>query len=420
MRVGAPKGGSSTGAGWLAPAAAMLSVGWGSNQFAPLLLVYHARLGIGTGTLEAMFGLYALGLIPGLLIGGPLSDRVGRRAVVLPAVGVSLAATVIVMLGGVGPVTFGTVALFTGRLAAGVASGAIFSAGTTWLRESSLVSGDGPLAARRAAVAMTAGFGLGPLVAGAIAQWAPSPTVLPYLPHLVITGAVLVLLRQAAVPARSPSQPQIEAPRLRLDVVARPRFRRVVIPTAPWVFAAPAIAFALLPDVIGIARRPDGIALTAAVTTLTALAGVLIQPVARRLDRVADGAAGVAGLVVLAGGLGIGVATVATGHVWLLVVGGLTLGAAYGLCLVAGLTEIHRLAAEVELARATSLYYSLTYFGFAAPYLIAALAAIADYTVLLATGAVAALATAVVVAIQGRRHPYDHTYGRVTEAATNR
>jgi hypothetical protein len=30
-----------------------------------MLLVYHQRLGLGTGTLEAMFGVYALGLIPG-------------------------------------------------------------------------------------------------------------------------------------------------------------------------------------------------------------------------------------------------------------------------------------------------------------------------------------------------------------------
>ena len=50
-------------------------------------------------TLEALFGVYALGLIPGLLLAGPLSDARGRRAVVLPAAGLSLAASVTLAAG---------------------------------------------------------------------------------------------------------------------------------------------------------------------------------------------------------------------------------------------------------------------------------------------------------------------------------
>jgi hypothetical protein len=46
-------------------AAILLGTGWGSNQFTPMLLVYSHALGLGTGTLEALFGAYALGLIPG-------------------------------------------------------------------------------------------------------------------------------------------------------------------------------------------------------------------------------------------------------------------------------------------------------------------------------------------------------------------
>ena len=67
-------------AAWLPAAAVLIGAGWGSNQFTPMLLVYRQRLGLGTGTLEALFGVYALGLIPGLLIGGPLSDARGRRS----------------------------------------------------------------------------------------------------------------------------------------------------------------------------------------------------------------------------------------------------------------------------------------------------------------------------------------------------
>jgi MFS family permease len=384
----------------VAAAAALLGVGWGANQFAPMLLVYHARLGIGTGTLEAMFGLYALGLIPGLLIGGPLSDRVGRRAVVFPAAGLSVLATAILMLGG-----HATLALFGGRLLAGVASGAVFSAATTWLRESSLALGEGASAAGRTAVAMTAGFGLGPLIAGALAQWAPSPTVLPYLPHALMMIPVLGLLWRAKSPAIPRSAPNAAARSPRLRVLGQPRFRGVVVPLAPWVFAAPTIAFALLPGVIAVARHPDGIVVAAGVTALTALAGVLVQPIARHLDRSLEGAAGITGLFVLAAGLGLAVATVESGQSSLLVLCALILGSAYGLCLVAGLTEVQHLAGERELARATSVYYALTYLGFAAPYAFTSARALSGYPVLFAAAAVLALATAATITVQGARHP---------------
>jgi MFS family permease len=74
---------------WVPVAAVLFGTGWGSNQFTPLLLVYRHTLGVGTGTLEAMFGFYALGLIPGLLLAGPLSDARGRRKVVLAAAALS-------------------------------------------------------------------------------------------------------------------------------------------------------------------------------------------------------------------------------------------------------------------------------------------------------------------------------------------
>src|SRR5581483_11823602 len=145
---------------------------------------YHARLGLSTATLEALFAAYAVGLIPGLLVAGRWSDRHGRRAVGLSAAAISLLASVSLIAG-----SDALALLFIGRLLAGVSSGAAFGVGTAWLRETSLPpfgDADQSTIARRAAVAMTAGFALGPLVAGTLAQWAPAATALPYLPHIAL------------------------------------------------------------------------------------------------------------------------------------------------------------------------------------------------------------------------------------------
>ena len=384
-------------AAWLPAAAVLVGAGWGSNQFTPMLLVYHQRLGLGTGTLEAMFGVYALGLIPGLLIGGPLSDVRGRRTVVVPAAVLSFVTTIALAAAG------GSLGLlFAGRLLAGVSSGAAFSAGTAWLRDLSRPgtgAADAHAAARRAAVAMTAGFALGPLVAGLLAQWAPDPEVVPYLPHIALALAVVALLRAAPETVGRDAASTRPAGR----AAGGARFRRVVAPMAPWVFASPAIAFALLPSVVGAQHASDGLALVAVITALTAFAGVLIQPLGRRLDRSPRGnRAATVGLVAVAAGMALAAYTAHAQEVWLLVPCAIVLGCAYGLCLVGGLVEVQRIAGPDGLARLTAHYYALTYLGFAAPYLLAVGAHITSYAVLLAGAAALALATAAVVDRQER------------------
>jgi MFS family permease len=396
--VGPPVRGATRMA-WAPIAAVLLGTGWGANQFTPMLLVYRRTLDLGTGTLEAMFGVYALGLVPGLLLAGPLSDARGRRAVVIPAAALSLLAS-LMLTAGAGSVSL----LFVGRLLAGLSSGAVFSAGTAWLREVSRLHGavaDEHATARRAAIAMTAGFGLGPLVAGVLAEWVPAARVVPYTPHIALMAIVLLLVRSAPETVTAGASRGL---RLSIPGLGSRRFRRVVAPMAPWVFAAPAVAFALLPSIVGAGQATDGVALTAAVTSLTALSGVLIQPLARHLRSGAHGnRAATAGLLVLTAGLALASVTASVQAVWLLVPCAIVLGCAYGLCLVAGLIEIQRIADSGALAGLTAVYYALTYVGFAAPYALAQGSRVARYPLLLAATAAFALATAAFVGRESAR-----------------
>jgi hypothetical protein len=380
-------------AAWLPVAAVLLGTGWGAQQFTPMLLVYSRALGLTTGTLEALFGVYALSLIPGLLLGGPASDAWGRRRVVVPAAVVSLSSSVVLAAAG-----HQVALLFAGRLLAGVSSGAAFGAGTAWLRETAAPpwgTASDAGAARHAVIAMTTGFAAGPLVAGLLAQWAPAPAVTPYLPHIALMAVILVLLRTAPETVAGGTRRPLRLVPPGLRAV---RFRTVVAPLAPWVFAAPAVAFALLPSIVGAAHAADGLALSAAVTALTALCGVLVQPLARRLDARGRGnRAATAGLLVLTAALLLGAVTAAERQVWLLVPGAVLFGGAYGLCLVAGLVEVHRIAAPDALASLTAVYYTLAYLGFAVPSLLVLAAHLASYAILLLITAGLALTTAGVV-----------------------
>ncbi len=349
----------------------MAAVGWGAQQFAPLLLMYQAKLGLSTTTVQATFGMYVLGLIPGLLLGGPVSDRYGRRRVMVPTLVASIAGTALLICGGTGVGW-----LFTGRLVAGGASGAAFSCGAAWIKE--LSAAGSPTGAnagpRRLTVAMSIGFGLGPLIAGVLAQWAPAPTVLPYLPSLAVAIVALPLVLRAPE-TRTPNSENSQHGRwrqLRISGVRGRRFRTVVMPLAPWVFGSASIALAYLPGLVKDHLAGYAIVFSAVVTLLTAAAGILVQPLARRLDHPSKPRLIGSGLAIVVVGMLIAAAAAATSQPVLVVVAALVLGAGYGCCQVCGLLEVQRLAQPAHLAGLTAVYQAVSYLGFVAPFPLAA------------------------------------------------
>lgn len=346
---------------WLLVAISMFAVGWGSNQFSPMLVVYRDELGLSDETRALLFGVYAVGLIPGLLLGGRASDRRGRRRVVVPFVLLSPIATLVLVL-----FRAEVVGLAAGRMLAGVCSGVVFGAATAWVRELSVGEAAG-VAARRAAVALTCGFAIGPLVASVVAEYAPHPLWVPYLPHLALGAAAALLI----LPTREPEVERSGAVQRGFVPTAcrSPRFARTVAIVAPWVFASASIPFAVLPGEVG-GDSGGAILLAGAAGSLALLTGVAIQPAARRLEDRRALAAGAVGLIATVVGLGVGVVALADESRALVMLSAPLFGIGYGCVLISGLRETERIADPAELGATVSVFYALTYIGFATPYLV--------------------------------------------------
>jgi MFS family permease len=365
---------------------AMFAVGWGANQFSPMLIVYRHELRLTAGEVAGLFLVYALTLIPGLLIGGPASDRFGRRPVVWPFVALSPLATLLLVLG---PRSLAMIAV--GRALAGLCSGVVFGAATAWVQE---VSPDEGLSVRRSALALTGGFGLGPVVAAGLAQWVSDPLVVPYLPHLVIGAAAAAVLAGTPEGATSRSsarvRPVATARRWPPAAVRTRQFWLAVAPGSPLVFGSVALAIVVLPEEVTSARTLSG-GFAGLLTVLSFAAGVAVQPFARRLRDMLTGV--VAGLVCAAAGCAVGIAAVASADRVLAGVAAVFLGLAYGLCLVSGLRQAEHMASPDERGAVIACYYAVAYLGFAVPYLAAGLGALAGKS-----GAFVAL-TAIIAAL---------------------
>ncbi|GHF06089.1 MFS transporter [Amycolatopsis deserti] len=377
---------------WPRAAWLITAVGWGANQFSPLLGAYRREMGLSAATVTGLFAIYILGLVPGLLLGGPGADRFGRRPVVVGAVALSALATGALLLGEVGVPWLGV-----GRCASGFAMGAVLAAGSAWVKELSHPPHDDAAegtGARRASLFLSAGFGVGGLVAALIAQWAPLDVA--YLPHLVLSAVVLAAALK--VPETAPRV----VPGKRVTGIRDPRFRRMVVPVAPWVFAAPATGFAVLPSVVE-SRLGEAETVFAGVAIAVVLgAGLLIQPVGRQLAARAVLLPALIGLAAIGAGMLLGLAAAVSAQPAVALLADAVLGCGYGLCVTFGLTEIARIAPPEGLARLASVWWALTYVGFCAPYVFALLTEVTTPPVILGSAAGLAFLTGAGVALRHR------------------
>jgi MFS family permease len=417
---------------WLlvAPATALLA--WGGNHFTPLLLMYRQVDGYSSVEVDLFLAFYILGLVPGFLIGGPLADRGGRKRVMVAGIVLSAIGSGVLAAGASSPYW-----LCAGRLIVGVSVAVAMVAGTAWIEELSqepYESGAGTSGARRASLALTAGFGIGAGISGALAQWAPAPTVLPYVVQIALLFAAAVPLvwapetrkasaamRDGVAPAVASSSSGARGGRdadagfasalqalvadLRVPRASRARFLRVIVPTAPWAFGALAIAYVVTPALVGSRVGSDRVAFATLLTVVALGTGALVQPLVARIAEITGGRQLVLGLGLTFLGVALCAVEAAVLSPELAVVIAIVMGLGYGISIVSGLIEVQRMAGPDDLAGLTGIYCSLTYVGFLLPVLLASLAGAASYVALLSAVALVCLACALTAGWNLRARP---------------
>lgn len=363
----------------------LFAAGWGANHFGTMLIVYRSQLGLVPSKLAVLFGVYALGLIPGLIVAGRLSDRIGRRAVVLPASIAAAAASVFLSFG-----AYGFPVLLLGRLFYGLAMGSIMSPGSVWVQE--LSTDDHALGPRRATFALSAGFGLGPLLTGLLIEFGPAPLVVPYVAHAATTAIALFGAREVPETAKAKAAASDEGPKtsaLRLLIGQ--------LPVAPWAFAFPAVSIAILPNLMRtLVSRPA--IYTGFVIATMLLCGLLVQPLTSRLGARGD----LVGLVIGSIGLVLSAYSIRILSPAVVFVAGVFLGAAYGLVITTGLREVSTQVSSRARGTAVGVYYVLTYIGFGLPFVHAIAAKSSDNAAPLEWTAAVAIGCAVIRALTRR------------------
>ncbi|HEX7354260.1 MAG TPA: MFS transporter [Mycobacteriales bacterium] len=166
----------------------MLLTTLASNAPSPLYALYQQRFHLSALGVTGVFAAYAGGVMVALFVIGGLSDAVGRRRVLAPAlllIGVS--AVLFAVADGVGW-------LYAARGVQGLATGGITGAATAALVELE-PSGDRQRASYLNTLMYVSGAAVGPLLFGFLAQFAPWPLHLPFLLELGLVAVALVAVR---------------------------------------------------------------------------------------------------------------------------------------------------------------------------------------------------------------------------------
>lgn len=172
-----------------------------SNSATPLYVGWQRKFGFSSSVLTVIFVAYIAGLLATLPVAGQLSDRFGRKPVILPGLVLALLACALYALApSVGW-------LIVARLLTGIAVGVIVSAGMA-----AVIDVGGPenrrLASLASSVAMVAGAGTGPLLSGLLSitshEIVREPVTLIFSIQAVILLAATCAVWLLPLPRRHP------------------------------------------------------------------------------------------------------------------------------------------------------------------------------------------------------------------------
>jgi MFS family permease len=354
----------------------------GTTLPTPLYDIYQAQWHFSAAIVTVTFAVYAVAVLVTLLLAGRSSDQAGRKPVLAAALCCSALSTVVFILAPDVEV------LFVGRILSGLSAGLVTGTATAALTE--LVPAS---ASRRASLVATAanmgGLGLGPLIAGLFAQYAPQPRVLVFEVYLVVlaaAGLCLFLIPETVRPRLRPALRFVG-----LGIPERGRSEFIAAGAGGFsAFALLGLFTALVPTFLGDVLHENSHAVQGAVVFLLLGVGTATQVL---LARFSSRRVVLAGLGLFLAGLALIVAALSQADMALFLAGTVVAGVAVGAVFLGSLAIANRLAPPGQRGQVISTYFVLCYCGLIIPVIGVGVASefISDFTAVLALSIVLAV-----------------------------
>lgn len=327
----------------------------------PIYRLYRETLGLTPFAITIVFAVYCLTMVGAFLTIARLSDYVGRKPMILTALGLNAIALWLFL------VANSAAMLVLARAVQGVATGvALATLGA-------VIADTAPKwAATLNSVTAFIGLALGSLISGALVAFAPWPTLLIYAVLLGVTLAEMAVLAWIAETA-SPKAGAWSGIRPRLTVPAAATGEMVrLFPLTLSAWALGGFYLSLMPSLVVAATGVRSPLLGAAVVSALMIAGGISSYATRGSDARTLVRAAAAWL---AAGIVLTLFAIAAGSPTGMLFGTIVAGGGFGASYGATLSALLPLASGHERAGLLSAYFVESYLAFALPAIAAGLAA---------------------------------------------
>jgi MFS family permease len=334
-----------------------------SGAPAPLYGLYVERWHLSPITTTLVFAVYALAALVAVLVAGQLSDRFGRKPLLVGAAATMLAGLVVFMTAD------GVAALFVARLLHGAAVGTAVVVGSAALLD--LRPQHGARTGHLTGIMFNVGIAVTILGAALLAQFGPHPYVTPYAAVAVVILALLLGVLAMAEPHQVRSTTRIHLTRPSVPAGIRADFRFAVLGVmAAW--AVLGVYLSLFPSYAGASTHIHSLVFGGVVVAAMAGAGAVSQAVSGRLSA---RRAAISGDLGTAGALLLSVVALDSHHASLVLLAAVAMGLSFGLAMGGSLRYLGQVVPAAHRGEVMSAFYVLAYSAMAVPTILAGWAA---------------------------------------------
>ncbi|MEU2622109.1 MFS transporter [Streptomyces sp. NPDC007157] len=346
---------------FVSSAIAFMTVMAAAGAPSALLIVYQQHWHFSDTELTVAFAIYALALLLALLGIGSLSDRIGRRPVLIAALALQAVAMVVFLFApNIG-------VIIVARALQGFATGAATSAFSAYIPEVAPVARK-KVAALVVSIASVAGLGIGVVLTGVAIQFTAAPAAVVFGAALAIV--VIAIVVTAASPETVGERQVGDAlvPRIGVPSAARTAFVR----TAPGMIGIWMSAGLVLGLGASIVHQALGITSGAALGLVVAA-----QPLAAAVSALVLGPLMpprrfmLAGYAAVLAGVSLEACSFAAGLASLIICGAIITGLGFGAVFSSTLGFLVPLTRAQERAKLFSAVYVVAYLAYGVPTIVA-------------------------------------------------
>ncbi|AVQ37068.1 MFS transporter [Staphylococcus kloosii] len=328
----------------------------GTTLPTPLYPLYSNVFQLSPLMITVIYAVYAVGVIGGLLVFGQLSDRIGRRYVLIPGIILSIiSAIVFLFASNVG-------LLLLGRVVSGLSAGLFTSTATTTIVNLAPDDKKNQASTIASSVNML-GLGFGPLLCGVLAQYLPYALHLVFIVDIVLLIPAFIGIWLMPEPIKDKQSFRIKVQKLSVPSNIRGTFIYAVIPVFVG-FSMLGLFTAISPNFLGEILNIQNKAIIGLTVFLVFCASTVGQLLFKQKSDYSVLMLGSATLIV--GVILVGISLLLSSYV-LLLIGAIVSGLGQAFSFRAGLSTVNSVSPQDKQAEITSTFFTIAYIAISIP-----------------------------------------------------